>query len=81
MPEMQTTTIQRQKTGGLALRKLLKKKFKKLRISVNQLEFPEIPAKFREILTEQWQIFSKFQQNFEKIRKGHEKIAKLCKSL
>ena len=46
---------------------------KKIRISVNQLGFPGIPAKFREIFTEKWQSLTKFQQNFEKIVQNPER--------
>ena len=45
-------------------------KSEKIVISGNCLQFPEIPAKFREIFTEKAAISLDFQQNFEKICKN-----------
>ena len=42
----------------------------------NYLQFPEIPAKFREIFTEKIAISVDFRNFFEKICKNHEKLRK-----
>ena len=48
----------------------------KMVTSVNCLQFPQIPTKFREIFTEKSAISHEFQQNFEKICKNHRKLQK-----
>ena len=52
------------------------KMVQKILISRNCLQFPEIPAKIREILTEKSAISADFQQNFEKISKDHQNLRK-----
>ena len=42
----------------------------------NCLQFPEIPAKFREIFTEKIAISIDFRKIFEKICKTHESLRK-----
>ena len=42
----------------------------------NCLQFPEIPAKFREIFTEKIAISVDFRKFFEKICKNHENLRK-----
>ena len=43
----------------------------KIVIAGNYLQYPEIPAKFREIFTGKSAISADFQQKFEKISKYH----------
>ena len=52
------------------------KMVQKIVISGNCLQFPEIPAKIREIFTEKSAISADFQQNFEKISKNHQNLRK-----
>jgi hypothetical protein len=47
------------------------KMVQKIVISGNCLQFPEIPAKFREIFTEKAAISIDFQQNLEKIHRNY----------
>ena len=48
----------------------------KIVIVGNCLQFPEIPAKFREIFTEKTAISVDLQQNFEYVCKNYENVQK-----
>ena len=48
----------------------------KIVISGICLQFPENPAKFREIFTKKSSISADFQQNSEKLSKNHQNLGK-----